>query len=300
LVKSLASHLNIPLVIGDATSLTESGYVGDDVESLLYRLIPEAGGDLDTAQRGIVYMDEIGKLWTSGAVGKDLRLGVQHALLKMLEGTIATVPPAGGYKHPMQPGIPFDTTNVLFICGGAFVGLEDIIARRLGRGGFGSQLADNRQATGDRLLHQVKPEDLESFGLIPEIIGRLPVIAPLDALGVEDLARILLAPKDSLIAHYRKLVRFHGADLVFTNAAVREVVWIALDRGTGARGLRSVIEEVLEGVLEPRGRASQQDDQQCKKDDIKIDRCLQRGATRRIGIRAEDLGGAPAPGQVGR
>jgi ATP-dependent Clp protease ATP-binding subunit ClpX len=130
LVKSLASYLNVPLVIGDATSLTETGYVGDDVESLLYRLIQEAGGDLEAAQRGIIYIDEIDKLRMSGTVGKDMRLGVQHALLKMLEGTIATVPPAGGWKHPLQPGIPFDTTNVLFVCGGAFVGLKDIIARR--------------------------------------------------------------------------------------------------------------------------------------------------------------------------
>ena len=143
-----------------------------------------------------------------------------------------------------------DTTNVLFICGGAFVGLEDIIAKRLGRGGFGfGQLSENRQVAADGLLRQVKPEDLEAFGLIPEIIGRLPVIAPLDALGIEDLARILQTPKNSLVQQYRKLVRFHGADLVFTDAAVREIARIALERGTGARGLRSVVEEVLEGVL---------------------------------------------------
>jgi ATP-dependent Clp protease ATP-binding subunit ClpX len=168
----------------------------------------------------------------------------------MLEGTVATVPPAGGFKHAMQPGIPFDTTNLLFVCGGAFVRLEDIIARRLGRCGFGFALAsDGTQVAGDGLLRQVKPEDLEQFGLIPEIIGRLPVIAPLDVLGVDDLARVLQAPKDSLIAQFRKLVRFHGADLMFTNAAVREIAKIALERGTGGRGLRSVIEEVLEGVL---------------------------------------------------
>jgi ATP-dependent Clp protease ATP-binding subunit ClpX len=219
------------------------------VESLFYRLTQEAGGDLEAAQRGIVYIDEIDKPCMSATVGQDMRLGVQHALLKMLEGTIATVPPAGGYKHPMQPGIPFDTTNVLFICGGAFVGLEVIMARRLGRGGFGFQLSENKQTTGDGLLRQVKPEDLEQFGLIPEIIGRLPVIAPLDALGVDDLARVLQAPKDSLIAQFRKLVRFHGADLVFTDAAVREIARIALARGTGARALRSVMEEVLEPVV---------------------------------------------------
>jgi ATP-dependent Clp protease ATP-binding subunit ClpX len=249
LVKSLASYLNVPLVIGDATSLTEVGYVGDDVESLLSKLILTAEGDIEVAQRGIVYIDEIDKIKMTGSGFKDLRLGVQHALLKLIEGSVATVPPAGGYKHPAQPGIPFDTTNVLFICGGAFVGLEDIIAKRLGRGGFGfGRMSENRQVVGDGLLRQVKPEDLEQFGLIPEIIGRLPVIAPLDALGVEDLAHILQTPKNSLIQQFRKLVRFHAADLAFTDGAVKEIARIALERGTGARGLRSVIEEVLEGV----------------------------------------------------
>ena len=201
LVKSLASYLNVPLVIGDATSLTEAGYVGDDVESLLSRLIQATEGDIEVAQRGIVYIDEIDKIQRSGSGFKDLRQGVQHALLKMLEGTIATVPPQGGYKHPAQPGVPFDTTNVLFICGGAFVGLDDIIAKRLGRGGFGfGQVSENRQVAADGLLRRVKPEDLEQFGLIPEIIGRLPVIAPLDALGVDDLARILHTPKNSLLS----------------------------------------------------------------------------------------------------
>ena len=237
LVKSLASYLNVPLVIGDATSLTEAGYVGDDVESLLSKLILTAEGDIEAAQRGIVYIDEIDMIKTTGSGFKDLRLGVQHALLKLIEGSVATVPPQGGFKHPAQPGIPFDTTNVLFICGGAFVGLEDIIAKRLGRGGFGfGQMSENRQVAADGLLRQVKPEDLEQFGLIPEIIGRLPVIAPLDALGVNDLARILQTTKGSLVQQFRKLVRFHGADLVFTDAAVREIARIALNRGTGARG----------------------------------------------------------------
>ena len=250
LVKSLASYLNVPLVIGDATSLTEAGYVGDDVESLLSRLIQATEGDIDAAQRGIVYIDEIDKIKMTGSGFKDLRLGVQHGLLKLLEGTIATVPPLGGYKHPAQPGVSFDTTNVLFICGGAFVGLEDIIAKRLGQGGFGfGQMSENRQVASDGLLRQVKPEDLEAFGLIPEIIGRLPVIAPLDALGVDDLARILHSTKGSLIQQFRKLVRFHGGDLMFTDAAVKEIAKIALNRGTGARGLRSVVEEVLEAVL---------------------------------------------------
>jgi len=250
LVKSLASYLNVPLVIGDATSLTEARYVGDDVESLLSKLIQVAEGDMDAAQRGIVYIDEIDKIKTSGSGFKDLRLGVQHALLKLIEGSVATVPPQGGYKHPQQPGVPFDTSQVLFICGGAFVGLEDIICKRLGRGGFGfEQLSENRQVATDGLLRQVKPEDLEQFGLIPEIIGRLPVIAPLDVLGVDDLARILQTLKNSLIQQFRKLVRFHGADLMFTDAAIREIARIALERGTGARGLRAVVEEVLEKVM---------------------------------------------------
>jgi len=250
LVKSLASYLNVPLVIGDATSLTEAGYVGEDVESLLSKLIQAANGDLGAAQQGIVYIDEIDKLRVGGPGFKDMRLGVQHGLLKLLEGTVATVPPEGGFKHPMQPGVPFDTTNVLFICGGAFVGLEDIIARRLGRGRFGfGQVSKNRQVAADGLLRQVKPEDLEQFGLIPEIIGRLPVIAPLDALGVDDLASILQSRKGSLIQRYRRLVRFHGADLFFTDAAVKEIARIAHDRGTRAKGLRSIVELVLEPVL---------------------------------------------------
>jgi ATP-dependent Clp protease ATP-binding subunit ClpX len=250
LVKSMASFLNVPLVVGDATSLTEAGYVGEDVESLLSRLIQAANGDLNAAQGGIVYIDEIDKIRSGGSGFKDLRQGVQHALLKLLEGTIATVPPLGGYKHPMQPGVPFDTTNVLYICGGAFVGLEDIIAKHLGRGGFGfGQMSENRHMSAERLLRQVKPEDLQAFGLIPELIGRLPVIAPLDALNVDDLARILQSTKGSLIQQFRKLVRFQGADLVFTRAAVEEIARIAMGRGTGARGLRSVVEEVLEGVL---------------------------------------------------
>ena len=248
LVKSLASYLNVPLVIGDATSLTEAGYVGDDVESLLSKLILTAEGDMDAAQRGIVFIDEIDKIQRSGSGFKDLRLGVQSALLKMLEGTIATVPPQGGYKHQAQPGIPFDTSQILFICGGAFVGLEDIIAKRLGRGGFGfGRMSETSQVAADGLLRQVKPEDLEQFGLIPEMIGRLPGIAPLDALGVDDLARILQTTKGSLIQQFRKLVWFHGADLMFTDAAVKEIARIALERGTGARGLRSVVEEVLGG-----------------------------------------------------
>jgi ATP-dependent Clp protease ATP-binding subunit ClpX len=250
LVSSLASFLNVPVVIGDATSLTEAGYVGEDVESLLTRLVQTANGDITLAQSGIVYIDEIDKIRAGGTGFKDLRQGVQHALLKMLEGTVAMVPPRGGLKHPQQPGIPVQHTDVLFICGRAFVGLEDIIAKRLGRGGFGfDQLAEDCQVSADGLFRQVKPEDLETFGLIPEIIGRLPVIATLDALGVEDLVRVLQSAKGSLIQQFRKLMRFHGADLLCTDEAVRETARIALGRRTGARALRSVVEEVMEGIL---------------------------------------------------
>ena len=209
---------------------------------MLSKLIQAAGGDLESAQRGIIYIDEIHRRQAGGTTGKDLRLGVQHALLKLLEGTIATVPPLGCYKHSMQPGVPFDTTSVLFICGGAFVGLEDIIAKRLGRGGFGfGQVSENRQVTSDGLLRQVKPEGLEQFGLIPEIIGRLPVIAPLDALGVDDLARILQTPKNSLLNQFRKSVKIHEADLTVTEAAIREIARIASERGTGARGVARTV-----------------------------------------------------------
>ena len=210
------------------------------LRSLLSKLILAAEGDMDAAQRGIVYIDEIDKIQTEwlrlqghatrrpARPPEDARRFSRHG---------ATCRAAISIR--LQPGIPFDTTNVLFICGGAFVGLEDIIAKRLGRGGFGfGQMSENRQVASDGLLRQVKPEDLEAFGLIPEIIGRLPVIAPLDALGVDDLARILQSTKGSLIQQFRKLVRFHGADLMFTDAAVKEIARIALDRGTGARGLR--------------------------------------------------------------
>jgi ATP-dependent Clp protease ATP-binding subunit ClpX len=248
LAKSLAQYLSVPLAIGDATTLTEAGYVGEDVETILHKLLVASNGDVEQAHRGIVYLDEIDKLGGGRVHGtKDMRLGVQHALLKMIEGTTCNVPPSGGYRMPGETAIPFDTSQVLFICGGAFVGMEEIVARRLGRGGFGFDKAHREEA--EKPLHHVLPCDLEGFGLIPELLGRLPVVVTLDDLSVEDLIRILREPKDSLVGQYRKLLAYHGADLEFAPGAIKEIARIAYERGTGARGLRAIVEEVLVGVL---------------------------------------------------
>ncbi len=250
LAKSLAEYLNVPFAVADATTLTEAGYVGEDVETILHKLLLATNMDVQAAQCGIVYIDEIDKLGGGRVHGtKDMRLGVQHALLKMIEG-VANVPPSGGYKTVGETCIPFDTTNVLFICGGAFVGLQEIVARRLGRGAFGfDQPVLARHDESAIPLRHVLPEDLEKFGMIPELLGRLPVIATLDDLGVDDLVRILGEPKNSLMAQYRKLLTYRQADLEFTDGALREVASIAHERGTGARGLRAVVERVLEPVL---------------------------------------------------
>ena len=252
LAKALAESLGVPFAIADATTLTEAGYVGEDVESVLHKLLLAAGMDVQAALRGIVYLDEIDKLGGGRVYGtKDLRLGVQHGLLKIIEGTVASVPPSGGYKLVGESCIPFDTSNVLFICGGAFVGLEEIIARRLGQGAsFGfEQSGPAHEVEASSPLHHVLPEDVEKFGLIPELLGRLPVIATLDDLGVEDLVRILQEPKNSLLGQYRKLLKYRHADLEFTEGAIREIARIAHERGTGARGLRAVVERILEPVL---------------------------------------------------
>jgi ATP-dependent Clp protease ATP-binding subunit ClpX len=253
LAKALADCLGVPFAIADATTLTEAGYIGEDVESVLQKLLLAAGGN---AQRGIVYLDEIDKLGGGRVYGtKDLRLGVQHGLLKLIEGTVANVPPSGGYKTVGESWISFDTSQVLFISGGAFVGLEEIVARRLGGGatfGFDRPTAARADEVAS-LLDHVLPEDVEKFGLIPELLGRLPVIATLDDLGVEDLVRILREPKDSLLAQYRKLLKYRHADLEFTDGAIRAIAKMAHEHGTGARGLRAVVEAVLEPVLfEPR------------------------------------------------
>ncbi|QDV36877.1 ATP-dependent Clp protease ATP-binding subunit ClpX [Tautonia plasticadhaerens] len=252
LARALAEYLSVPFTIADATTLTEAGYVGEDVETILHKLLVAAGGDVQAAKGGIVYLDEIDKLGGGRVHGvKDLRLGVQHALLKMIEGTVANVPPSGGYKLVGETCIPFDTTNVLFICGGAFVGLEEVVAGRLGRGasfGFDRSGSDHHEEV-EGVLRHVLPGDLEAFGLIPELLGRLPVIASLDRLGIEDLVRILKEPTNSLIGQYRKLLAYHRASLVISDGALREVARIAHERGTGARGLRAILERVMEPVL---------------------------------------------------
>jgi ATP-dependent Clp protease ATP-binding subunit ClpX len=254
LAKALAECAGVPFAVADATTLTEAGYVGEDVETILHKLLQAAGGNVADAQRGIVYIDEIDKLGGGRVHGtKDMRLGVQHALLKMIEGTVVGVPPSGGYKVVGETCISFDTSNVLFICGGAFVGLEDIVARRLGRRAFGFDRPDSVVAEITPPLHHVLPEDVEGFGLIPELLGRLPIIATLDDLGVEDLVRILQEPKNSLLGQYRKLLKYHHTDLEFTDEAIREIAKMAHERHSGARGLRAIVERVLEPILfEPR------------------------------------------------
>lgn len=250
LARALAECLDVPFAVADATTLTEAGYVGDDVETVLHKLLVAAGMDVQIAQRGIVYIDEIDKLGGRVHGTKDMRRGVQHALLKMIEGTVAGVPPSGGYKVVGETCIPFDTSNVLFICGGAFVGLEEVVARRLGRRAFGFDQAGSTvdDETTNPLSH-VQPVDVEGCGLIPELIGRLPVIATLDALGVDDLVRILREPKGSLIDQYRKLLIYRHARLEFTPGAIRAIAELAHQRGTGARGLRAIIERALEPIL---------------------------------------------------
>jgi len=254
LARSLAKLLDVPFAIADATTLTEAGYVGEDVENILLRLIQAADYDIEKAERGIIYIDEIDKISRKSEnpsiTRDDSGEGVQQALVKILEGTIANVPPQGGRKHPHQQYIQIDTTNILFICGGAFVGLEDIIARRIGKGAMGFTAdVDKKKLNRDELLKHVEPDDLVKFGLIPELIGRLPVVATLSELKEEDLVRVLVEPKNALVKQYKKLLELEGVELEFTDDALRAIAKEAIRRKTGARGLRAIMEKIMTDVM---------------------------------------------------
>ena len=257
LARTIAKMLHVPFTIVDATVLTEAGYVGEDIESILTRLLQAADYDVEAAEKGIVFIDELDKIARKGdnpSITRDVSgEGVQQGLLKLLEGSIVNVPPQGGRKHPDQKMIPVNTKNILFICGGAFDGLEKLIQKRTDNAslGFGSQLRTtlDKDETRQKLLKKVEPDDLVKFGLIPELIGRLPVVTVLDPLDEEALVRVLLEPKNSIVRQYKELLHLDNAELVFTDAALHAIARKTVERKSGARGLRSVVEELLIPIM---------------------------------------------------